>query len=457
MSRNHLYVVLVATVLAVSGCLQPKDVTGDDGDDVVSASGLLEPYVNPIILEHEHKDLEAHSISSNVDLIGHDLMGPNGPPGGAGEIEVVGDYAYVALLGFGFAIVDISDPTAPKTVSLTKVDIPQTPVVGIYTADLKVDASGDWVFVAMELSTTPGVLIYDASDKAAPVLHGFWAAPGKYAGCHMVEYAMIDEMEYLYCAPLDAAIYIGLFLPPNAAGERQIVTVGRWAPTSADLAQWFADDPAGRGTAADSGHDDMTFQIDPITKAPMLFVSFWGLGVWFLDITVPSVPTISGQWLGEGAEHYHGNIHTTMMFQDDQGRRIVVSIPEVANPPAVFILDATDFANPKVLYEWMALDDFGPQASTFSTHNFQIVDQQLYLTHYHGGIIVIDLSDPEAPVPLGSYMPHEPRADGEPYEVGVWDVVVSRGYMITADGNGGFYVLHFRLDPMGDEDHTSFA
>lgn len=417
----------------------------------------LDPYVNPVILEHDHDDLDAHSISSNVDLIGRDPMGEKGPSGGPGEIEVVGDYAYVALLGYGFAIVDVSDPANPKTVSTTPIEIPQTPVFGVYTADLKVDATGNWIFVGMEVSTTPGVLIYDATDKAAPELHGYWAAPGKLLGCHMVEYAMIDEQEYLYCAPLDAAIYVGLFMPPNPAGQRQVVTVGRWSPTSQELAEWMAQDPAQRAPAADSGHDDMTFQIDPITKSPMLFVSFWGLGVWFLDISIPAVPMTVGQWLGEGAEHYRGNIHTTMMFQDDVGRRIVVSIPEVANPPAVFILDATDFTNPKVLFEWMAVDDFGAQAGKFSTHNFQIVDQQLYLTHYHGGIIILDLSNPEAPVPLGSYMPHEPRADGEPYEVGVWDVVVARGYMMTADSNGGFYVLHFRGDPMGDEDHTSFA
>ncbi|HEX9816902.1 MAG TPA: hypothetical protein VGB18_07970, partial [Candidatus Thermoplasmatota archaeon] len=414
-------------------------------------------YVNPVILEHDHDDLDAHSISSNVDLIGRDLMGEHGPPGSPGEIEVVGDYAYVALLGFGFAIVDVSDPTAPKTISLTEITIPQTPVFGVYTADLKVDVTGNWIFVGMEVSTTPGVLIYDATNKAAPELHGYWAAPGKLLGCHMVEYAMIEEQEYLYCAPLDAAIYVGLFLPPNPSGQRQVVTVGRWAPASQDLAEWMAEDPAQRAPAADSGHDDMTFQIDPITNDPMLFVSFWGLGVWFLDISIPAVPVTLGAWLGEGAEHYRGNIHTTMMFQDDFGRRIVVSIPEVANPPAVFILDATDFTNPKVLFEWMAVPDFGAQAGKFSTHNFQIVDQKLYLTHYHGGIIVIDLAMPEAPVPLGSYMPHEPSADEEPYEVGVWDVVVSRGYMMTADSNGGFYVLHFRADPMGDEDYSSFA
>ena len=458
MSRSTLTAVALAIALMAAGCLQPKDLVGSEAPSLTTVPVALEPYVNPIILEHDHDDLDAHSIGSNVDLVGRDLMGANGPPGGPGEIEVVGDYAYVALLGYGFAIVDISDPAAPKTISTTSVDIPQTPVFGVYTADLKVDATGNWIFVAMEVSTTPGVLIYDATNKAAPELHGFWAAPGKLLGCHMVEYAMIDEQEYLFCAPLDAAIYVGLFLPANPSGQRQVVTVGRWAPATQDFAEWMVDDPVSHGQAyAGSGHDDMTFQIDPITKKPMLFVSFWSMGVWFLDISTPAVPVALGEWFGEGAELYRGNIHTTMMFQDDRGRRIVVSIPEVANPPAVFILDATDFAQPKVLHEWTAVEDFGAQAGTFSTHNFQIVDQTLYLTHYHGGIIVIDLSTPETPVPVGSYMPHEPRADGEPYAVGVWDVVVSRGYMITADSNGGFYVLHFRPDPMGDDDHTSFA
>jgi hypothetical protein len=458
MIHNGFVAAWLAIALTAAGCLGSVPTASDDVGLAPELPVVLDPYVNPIVLEHDHDDLEAHSISSNVELIGRDPMGPEGPPGGPGEIEVVGDYAYVALLGYGFAIVDLTDPAAPKTVSTTYVEIPQTPVFGIYTADLKVDVTGNWIFVAMEVSTTPGVLIYDATNKAAPQLHGFWAAPGKLLGCHMVEYAFINEQEYVFCAPLDAAIYVGLFMPANPSGQRQIVTVGRWAPATLDFVQWIASDPAQNAPAyAGSGHDDMTFQIDPITNRPMLFVSFWGMGVWFLDVSIPAVPVTLGEWLGEGAQYYRGNIHTTMMFQDDLDRRIVVSIPEVANPPAVFILDATDFAAPKVLHEWLAVEDFGAQAGRFSTHNFQIVDQKLYLTHYHGGIIILDLAIPESPVPLGSYMPHEPRHDGAPYAVGVWDVVVWNGYMVTADSHGGFYVLHFRADPAGDPSYRSFA
>src|SRR5688500_458023 len=117
MSQSPFLAAALLVALAFAACLEPKDLADSGIPGIPSVPIALESYVNPVILEHEHDDLDAHSIGSNVDLIGRDPMGEKGPSGGPGEIEVVGDYAYVAMLGYGFAIVDVSDPTAPKTVS----------------------------------------------------------------------------------------------------------------------------------------------------------------------------------------------------------------------------------------------------------------------------------------------------------------------------------------------------
>ena len=77
-----------------------------------------------------------------------------------------------------------------------------------------------------------------------------------------------------------------------------------------------------------------------------------------------------------------------------------------------------------------------------------------------GGLWVIDVSTPEkqaAPEAIGSYYPHMPRPDGEDYSIYPWDVNVYKGYMLDGEGNGGFYVLHFRGDPAGDETYNGFA
>lgn len=458
-----LLALLLASLVVLSGCL------GRSGSDrpAVPAEPALAAFANPIDLEHDHADLALHQFANNIELVGHVGIAEMGiEPTTLGEVDFAGDYAYVAVFDHGFAIFDVSDPTDPKFVSLFEVPTPMGPL-GRYTADLKVDASGDWVFLAMELSEYPGALIVDARDRSNPVLAGFWAAPGTLAGCHMIEYAVIAEQEYLFCAPLDNAVYIGL-IGPALGPTREIVTVGRWVPNSAGYVQSEAGhavaDPQDFPFRYVSGHQDMTFQPDPLTGAPTLFVSFWNLGLRIVDVSIPAVPIEVGFWDGEGALGYRGNFHTAMAFESE-GRRIAVAIPEGPDPPALFVLDATDLANPVVLSEWSALPSFtgesgASQAGAFSLHNFQVVGGKVYIAMGHGGIWVIDVSTPEkqaAPEAVGSYYPHEPRPDGEDYAIYPWDVVVYRGYILNGEGNGGFYVLRFLGDEAGLETYNSFA
>lgn len=497
MRARALAALAALVLLPLSGCLSDDDGPALPQDDLAALLARpREPFVNPIDLDHNHTDLSLHHQGNNIDLVGHVDFGLD-PTVTLGEIDVAGDHAYVAVFGHGFAIVDISDPTAPKLLGITEVpalgnppavgqqsipcvvpdlpDVPNVPcgpfsnpVSDRYMADLKVDQSGDWVFVAPELSETPGVLIYDARDRANPVLAGFWPQPGLLLGCHMIEYAIINEQEYLFCAPLDNAVYVGLILPP-AGPERQIVTVARWVPNSPGYVQNEVDglqtDP--EGTAMRyvlSGHQDMTYQPDPLTGAPTLFVSFWNLGLRIVDVTIPAAPIEIGFWEGVGAEGYRGNFHTAMAFAVN-GTRVAIAIPEGPDPPAMFVLDATDIANPTVLSEWSALPSFrdsdnASHAGAFSLHNFQIVDGKVYIAMGHGGLWVIDVSTPEklrAPEAVGSYYPHQPRRDNESYSIYPWDVVVKDGYMLDAEGNTGLYILHFRGDPAGDETYDSFA
>lgn len=490
MRARALAALAALAILPLAGCLSDDGAPDVPGPGDPGYVAPMEPFVNPIDLDHDHGDLSLHTHSNNIDLVGHVDFGLD-PTVTLGEIDVAGDHAYVAVFGRGFAIVDISDPTAPTLVGITEIPavgnppvvgpqeapcVPPAPCIGQvrnaasdrYIADMKVDQTGDWVFVAPELSETPGVLIYDARDRANPVLAGFWPQPGLLLGCHMIEYAVINEQEYLFCAPLDNAVYVGLILP--AAGpERQIVTVARWVPNSPGYVQSEAghlqEDPQGFPFRyVLSGHQDMTYQPDPITGNPTLFVSFWNLGLRIVDVSIPAAPLEIGFWDGLGAAGYRGNFHTAMAFAVN-GTRVAIAIPEGPDPPAMFVLDATDIASPTLLSEWTALPSFtdsegASQAGSFSLHNFQIVDGKVYIAMGHGGIWVIDVSTPEklrAPEPVGSYYPHQPRRDNETYSIYPWDVVVKDGYMLDAEGNTGLYILHFRGDPAGDETYDSFA
>ncbi len=453
--------MLIVTVFA--GCASDAPTPVDDVEDTLEE---VYDWVAPIILGHDHADPTLHDLANNMTSVGFNPLGADGPPGSISEIDVAGGYAFVGVMGFGFQVVDIRDPTDPILVSSVEVVSPDNASpLGLYVADLKVDATGDWVFLATELSTTPGVLLYDARDKENIVLAGFWPEPGLLLGCHMVEYAQIGDSEYLFCAPLDNAVYVGMLLP-EVGGVREVVQVARWVPATPKFVQQQGTavtgyvnngDPVGAGTHFVSGHQDMTFQEDPLTGTPTLTVSFWNLGMRFVDVSIPAAPVEIGSWAGENSGKWDGVLHTSMMFESD-GRRIAVTIPEGARPPAMFVLDATDLDNPEILSEWMAVDDFQGEDGAFSLHNFQIVDGKIYLAHYHGGIFVLDVHNETLqrdPYTLGTYMPWD-RSTDRGCCGGSWDVVVHEGYVITAN-RGGLFIAHLRGDPVGLDAPTSFA
>lgn len=470
---------LLAAAIVLAGCAG-SDRTGSSDDEQVE----VRPWINPNILSeegHDHADPSSHDIANNMSLVGHHPLGDDGPPGSISEIDVAGDHAFLGVMGFGFQIVDISNMSAPElvaSVEITSTDH-MTPL-GVYLADLKVDDAGDWLFIALELSTNPGVLIYDVRDKANPVLAGFWPEPGLLLGCHMVEYARIGEGEYVFCAPLDNAVYVGQLLPP-VGSTREIVQVARWMPTTPKFVQQQGDVATGYVEGCDhvssptcianvalhlvSGHQDMTWQKDPLTGVDMLSVSFWNLGLRFVDVSNPLLPQEIGSWAGEDSQKWDGVLHTSMMFESN-GSRIAVANPEGARPPAMFVLDATDFDNPKVLAEWTALPDYMGEDGRFSLHNFQIVDGKVYMAHYHGGLWVLDISTPElqaSPRAVGTFMPWD-RAGGDVdsprYGAGCcggsWDVVVWKGHVLSAN-DGGLFIAALDGDPLGDEHYNGFA
>lgn len=113
---------------------------------------------------------------------------------------------------------------------------------------------------------------------------------------------------------------------------------------------------------------------------------------------------------------------------------------------------------------------------TFSPHNQQIVGDTIYLSHYHGGVYVLDASAAfagrnERPRELGFIVPSgEPtRPLLEPtlltgveqrfftdFPFGrpeIWDAVFYKGYVLAADMTGGFYSLRYTGDAgtAGDE------
>ena len=107
---------------------------------------------------------------------------------------------------------------------------------------------------------------------------------------------------------------------------------------------------------------------------------------------------------------------------------------------------------------------------TFSPHNQQIVGDKIYLSHYHGGVYVLDASAAfagrrERPKELGFIVPHDTRTRpllGQPPLTGllgrfftdfplgrpeVWDMVVYKDHVLASDMTGGPVLAEVRRQP----------
>ncbi|MGH2944203.1 MAG: LVIVD repeat-containing protein, partial [Solirubrobacteraceae bacterium] len=108
---------------------------------------------------------------------------------------------------------------------------------------------------------------------------------------------------------------------------------------------------------------------------------------------------------------------------------------------------------------------------TFSPHNQQIVGDKIYLSHYHGGVYVLDASAAfagrrERPKELGFIVPHDERTRpllGQPPLTGllgrfftdfplgrpeVWDMVAYKDHVLASDMTGGLYTLRYDDSPL---------
>ena len=108
---------------------------------------------------------------------------------------------------------------------------------------------------------------------------------------------------------------------------------------------------------------------------------------------------------------------------------------------------------------------------TFSPHNQQIVGDKIYLSHYHGGVYVLDASAAfagrrERPKEVGFIVPHDERTRpllGQPTLTGllgrfftdfplgrpeIWDMVHYKGHVLASDMTGGFYSLKYDDSPL---------
>lgn len=418
--------------------LRPLAVLGLLGALTVSSFGLGQaPFALwPDGAGHDHANPAQHQgLGFGMTRVSYLDLGQT-----IGEVDVAHDAAgktwvLVALLDGGFALVDGTDPASPVLASKSSGG-------GGYGADAKISPDSNTVYLSLQgggqgcdfadlLPFLPrkvqcGIQVWDSANKAAPVFLGTWLTST--AGSHMADVETMNGLTFLSGAAQGSpgGNPIGI-----ALGGKVPLTVSR-------LSTGFTH--------------DITLRADPLDSSrPMAFVANWGSGVTIWDLSVPAEPVRVGTIAPPAGSG--GNIHTVMPFALE-GRRIVAFQSENFGQNVVskvYFVDATDLAAPVLLGSWGNPD--GKMANNgfvrWSTHNFNVADGKLYLGHYHGGVVVLDVSTLAKlanPPLLGNLLPlgtsHGcPFGCDQPY---VWDAVPDAGVVWLGDINTGLHAA--RLD-----------
>lgn len=437
---------LLASILA--GCVSaPADTQG----------GEATAFVDPILEDHDHSVLADHALqTSTMELLGYASLGDASTKfTSLGELDIFprADGTLVATVsaqvvgGSGAVVlVDVTDPA-----SMTRLGFVTLPE-GAHPLDVKWDEKGEYVYA----SATGRLFVVDARDATKPALAGAALSTG--VACHMTAMGTIQSQEYLFCT--GDGLWMTVYQVVVAADKRSLVPVGQWKPS---------DPPRGTGPSALGAPHDMTFQLDPVDEKPILAVSGRGFGLRVLDVSDPKSPKEMAKWTGEGADHPPIHMHTGMVAVIDGTRYLIGSpeiLPNAQTPPAVWVLDATDYGALKLVAEWTAPGDHGSPGFTFTTHQWQIADGRIYLGYYHAGVWVLDVrailaggyrDDPARPEVLGYYLPNMEPATPGAMVPNVWDVNLWRGVAYATDISSGVYALHYAPDRIGDEALTGFS
>lgn len=420
---------------------------------------------------HDHRIAAQHNYTSNVSLVSHlALVEQEGETAQSHAIDICDRWAAVGreFAGTdGVDIVDIADPGHPVWVGKYR----DSKAVG---GDRNVAWSADcrFVFMANEGPTieSSGVRVIRAQDKAHPTFESLYrvtpptplptdciSASGTTVACsvsggvHTVYALQAGGVQYVYA--LNYGVHI-LRLDETRT-PATLLPVGRFVDADAqaqmEVNRNGYDPAATRRTIL--GHDMTVYQEG---AKVILYVAYAYAGLDILDITNPTAPVLLGKWVpgGEGAPHY---VHGVEAYTARDGRRLAVVEAETfeerntQTPSPIWVVDVTDPKNVRLLSTWVNPGRHGADHLLFSSHFFDLDGDTLWLTHYHGGVWALDISDPTRPRVAGYYMPHEDTG----YEPSVnccigwklggipmtFDVMVKDHVAYAADFSTGFYAL----------------
>jgi hypothetical protein len=368
-----------------------------------------------------------------------------------------------------------------------------------------------------------GVDVIDVANPRRPVRTQFYPIAG-IGGVHTVRSHTIPpgpssagrpRAPGEYVVSNQNGVGIDIAKVTKVAGKRVLTTVRQL--TTTDIA----------ATIQNNEVHDTFIQNDPLDGRTYLYnAAGFATGFNVYDMTDPMrisqvaewdlTPECEDDWYAHTIDvtHRNGRRYVTMpaemllmvdrnspsglaeMSDDDKAAGCGTFVGNGDRPGPLWIVDATDFSklgpanDKKTPAQAAATDAALKQASqdalvatwtnpagraggslTFSPHNQQIVGDRIYLSHYHGGVYVLDASAAfagrrERPKELGFIVPHGERTRpllGQPplhgllgrfftdFPLGrpeIWDMVAVKDHVLAADMTGGLYSLRLDESPL---------
>ena len=346
----------------------------------------------------------AYAVGDRLEII--DISNPANPIfkasydiSGGQDVQIVGNYAYVADGDSGLQIIDISNPLTPT-------------LKGNYDTSgtaRDVQVVGNYAYVADDYS---GLQIIDISNPLTPTLKGNYDTSGNAYDVQVVG-------NYAYVADFWAGL--------------QIIDISN--PLTPTLK---------------GNYDTSGFAFDVQVVGNYAYVADASSGLQIIDISNPLTPTLKGNYNTSGAAYGVQVVGNYAYIADGDPGLQIIDISNPLTPTFKGNYDTSGTAiDVQVLgnYAYVADDYKGLQIIDISNPltptlqgnydtsgnawDVQIVGNYAYVADYESGLQIIDISNPLTPTLKGNY-------DTSGYAQGVQ---VVGNYAYVADASAGLQII----------------
>lgn len=377
---------------------------------------------------------EASGFScNNLDLLAHMPLNQFSSSHGSAndiwghvDLNTGKEFAIIGLQR-GVAVVDVTEPTAPKEVGTIDGKSATWRDIKVYQyfddninawrayAYVTIDGVSDQV-VIVDLNNLPNGISLVARDTAAPQAHN------------------------VYISNVDYSLNIAL---PGFTPSLQLIGTPRNSTHGGAFHSYSLSDPeklaalSSGATGQDYTHDGASMNVSNNNSCAnnnncTVFLDFNENELKLWDITNDNQYKMLGQTSYTNVVYTHSGWATEdqkYVFLHDE-----LDEKDLGLNTTIRVFAVDDLTNPRLVGEW--------QGDTKAIdHNGFVRGNRYYFSHYHKGLTVLDISNPMNPVEIGNFDTY-PSSDTNGFD-GAWGTYpyLPSGNILVSDISGGLFIL----------------